>query len=91
MKRKTILFILLLLLLLVHGVQAMSSANYAMDWLVPLSGSGGGPSSSTHYIANFTVGQTAINASTSAQYGIGLGYWYGVLPGYRVRLPLIVK
>jgi hypothetical protein len=91
MKRKAMLFILLLLLLLVHGVQAMSSTNYAMDWLVPLTGNGGGAASSAHYAANFTVGQTAINASTSANYGIGLGFWYGILPNYRVRLPLIIK
>jgi len=91
MKRKTILFILLFLLLLVHGAQAMSSANYAVDWLVPLTGSGGGTASSAHYTARFTVGQAAINTSHSANYGIGLGFWYGILPNYWVRLPLISK
>ncbi len=91
MKRKIVLSILLFLLLMVHGAQAMSSANYTVDWLVPLTGSGGGPASSAHYTASFTVGQTAINTSTSANYGIGLGFWYGILPNYRIRLPLIVK
>ncbi len=46
MKRKAILLItLLLLLLLVNGVQAMGSANYSLDWMVPLTSGGGGAGS----------------------------------------------
>ena len=91
MKRKTILLTLLLLLLLVHGVQAMSSTNFALDWFTPLTSGGGGPASSTHYAANFTIGQTAIGASSSTNYGTGLGYWYGIFQQFRIRLPLIIK
>jgi hypothetical protein len=91
MKRKTILFTLLLLLLLAHGVQAMSSANFALDWFTPLTSGGGGPSISANYAANLTIGQTAIYASSSTNYSIGLGYWYGIFQQFRVRLPLIVK
>ena len=90
MKRKAILFTLLLLLLLAHGVQAMSSTNYALDWFTPLSSNGGGPSSSASYAANFTIGQTVIGASSSTHYHTGLGYWYGLQP-FRVRLPLVYK
>jgi len=91
MKRKTILFILLLLLLLAHGVQAMSSANFALNWFTPLNSSGGGRSSSANYAANFTVGQTAIYASSSTNYGAGLGYWYGIFQQFRIRLPLVSR
>jgi hypothetical protein len=95
MKRKTVLLTLLILLLLAHGAQAMSSINFNLNWLVPLTSSGGGPASSVHYAANFTVGQTVINASSSTNYAVGLGYWYGILPTFRVRfqvrLPIIIK
>jgi hypothetical protein len=91
MKRKAILITLLLLLLLAHGVQAMSSVNYVLDWFTPLNSSGGGPSSSVNYAANFTIGQTAIGPSSSTHYGTGLGYWYGIMMQFLVRLPLIIK
>jgi len=91
MKRKTILLTLLLLLLLVHGVQAMSSTNFTLDWFTPLTSGGGGPASSTHYAANYTIGQTVIGASSSTNYGAGLGYWYGIFQQFRIRLPLIIK
>jgi hypothetical protein len=91
MKRKAILFTLLLVLLLVHGVQAMSSANFSLDWFTPITSGGGGPASSTNYSANITIGQAVIGASSSPNYGAGLGYWYGFGLQYRVRLPLVVK
>jgi hypothetical protein len=91
MKRKAILFTLLLLLLLAHGAQAMSSPHFTLDWFTPLTSSGGGPASSTHYAANYTIGQTVIGASSGATYSTGLGYWYGIKPQFHVRLPLIIK
>jgi hypothetical protein len=91
MKRKAILFTLLLLLLFAHGVQAMSSANFTLDWFTPLTSNGGGTSSSANYATNFTVGQSVIGASSSPNYGSGLGYWYGTALIFRVRLPLITK
>ena len=91
MKRKAILFTLLLILLLAHGVQAMSSTNFALDWFTPLTSSGGGPFTSTNYAANYTIGQTAIGASSSPNYSTGLGYWYGLFQQYRIRLPLVRK
>lgn len=91
MKRKAILITLLLLLLFAHGVQAMSSANFALDWFTPLTSNGGGPTSSASYAANFTVGQSVIGASSSPNYGTGLGYWYGTALIFRVRLPLVAK
>ena len=91
MKRKAILITLLLLLLFVHGVQAMSSANFALDWFTPLTSGGGGPSTSANYAANVTVGQTVIGASSSPNFGIGMGYWYGLFQQFRVRLPLVQR
>jgi hypothetical protein len=91
MKRKAILFTLLLLLLCAHGVQAMSSTNFSLDWFTPLTSGGGGPASSANYAANFTIGQSVVGPSTSTNYGTGLGYWYGIFQQFRVRLPLVVK
>ena len=82
--------LLLLLFLLVSDALAMSSTNYRLDWFVPLTGSGGSEMSSTHYHAYVTIGQTAIGASTSTNYRVGLGYWYGLLQS-RVYLPLILR
>jgi len=91
MKQKAILFTLLLLLLLAHGAQAMSSANFTLDWFTPLTSNGGGPSNSDNYATNLTIGQTVIGASSSDNYSTGLGYWYGIFQQFRVRLPLISK
>jgi len=92
MKRKTILLALLIIfLLLTSSALAMSSTNYKLDWFVPLTGSGGSEMSSTNYKAYVTVGQTAIGASASANYGACLGYWCGQLPGGRLHLPLIMR
>ncbi len=84
----TIMF--LLLLVLVSDALAMSSTNYTLNWFLPLNGSGGSQMSSTNYKVDVTLGQTAIGISTSANYGVGLGYWYGMI-GSSTYLPLIMK
>jgi len=92
MKRTKILLALLIIFLLLTGsALAMSSASYKLDWFVPLTGSGGSEMSSTNYKAYVTVGQTAIGASASTNYGACLGYWCGQLPGGRLHLPLIMR
>ena len=90
MKRITFLLALIILSLLAGSVLAMSSDNYRLDWFTPLTGGGGGPNSSAHYAVNVTVGQSVIGASASANYRVGLGYWYGI-GGYRIYLPLVVR
>lgn len=77
MKRTMILLAVAVSLLLAGSVLAMSSGNYRLDWYVVLTGGGGGPTESTHYATNFTVGQTAIGAANSTTYGAWMGYWYG--------------
>jgi hypothetical protein len=79
------------LVLASNALAGMSSANYRLDWYVLLTGGGGGPTDSTNYAANFTVGQTAIGAADSTNYEAGLGYWYGAAGGYEIYLPLILR
>lgn len=83
--------ILLCVLLLSEIASAMGSTNYRLDWYVPLTGGGGGAATSTNYAINFTVGQSAIGGSSSANYAAGLGYWYGAAVGYKVYLPIVLK
>ncbi|MCJ7642217.1 MAG: hypothetical protein MUO29_10040 [Desulfobacterales bacterium] len=62
-----------------------------LDWFTPLTGGGGGPASSANYAVNLTVGQAVIGASSSANYGGGVGYWYGAAAQYRIYLPLLLR
>ena len=89
MKRQAILLALVLALLLTSAAQAMSSANYRLDWLIPLSSGGGGEGHSAHYIANYSVGQTAIYESGSTNYTAKMGFWQVFLRF--LRLPLVLK
>ena len=78
-------------LLIISGVAlGMSSANYRLDWAT-FEGNGGGPTDSANYGLGFTVGQTVIGSSSSTNYGIGLGYWYGAGGSYSIYLPLVLK
>jgi hypothetical protein len=97
MKQTAFLITLITFVLLTGSALAMESASYQLDWFTPLSGSGGGPASSANYAINFTVGQTASGASSSANYGGCLGFWckegLTVAPspeGY-IYLPLVLK
>lgn len=94
-KRNWIAFLIVLLcaFLLIGSALAMSSTSYALEWYVPLSGGGGGEASSANYAVNFTVGQTTIGNSSSANYGVGLGYWVGLIKDWLVYLflPLVQR
>jgi hypothetical protein len=84
------LIVLFSALLLANSAQAMSSTNYALNWFTPGTSGGGGPMNSAHYAVNITIGQSAIGNSASANYGVGLGYWYGVgADALRFYLPFI--
>ena len=91
MNRIALLLTLAALLLLAGRALAMSSANYRLDWFIPLTSGGGGAASSAHYAVNFTVGQAAIGIASSTSYGGCLGYWCGAAAGYRVYLPLLLR
>ena len=79
------------LLLLAGNVLAMSSDNYRLDWFTPFTTSGGGPSSSSSYGSDFSVGQTAIGVAANASYGACLGYWCAEVTGHKVFLPLVAN
>ena len=77
MKRKGILLTLVVLLLLVNGTQAMGSANYALDWMIPLTIGGGGASSSPEYTFSGTIGQPDAGILTGGDYILSGGFWTG--------------
>ncbi len=87
----TVLLALAAILLLASSALAMSSTNYRLDWFTPMTGGGGAPASSARYAVDLTVGQTVIGASSSANYGAGLGYWYGAVAQFRIFLPVVLK
>jgi hypothetical protein len=55
--------------------RASGSANYQIPWLSI--NSGGGPAASANYQTNVTVGQAAVGTSSSPNYTVGQGFWYG--------------
>ena len=86
---------LLVVLALANGAQAMSSENYALDWMVLLNG-GGGVASSENYTAHLTIGQTTVGIASSSGYNAELGYWVGIVQEsvveyLRLHLPLILR
>jgi hypothetical protein len=85
------IIVLVLLLLVFASAMAMSSANYRLDWYVPVSGSGGGISASPSKGINFTIGQVVTGHPSSSNYDVSLGYWYGVGGLFSIRLPLVTK
>jgi hypothetical protein len=95
-KRVSILILILLAaMLLVSGTHAMSSENYAIHWMVPLTG-GGGAAYSESYAVNLTIGQTAVGPASSSGYSSGLGYWFGIVQewlgrSWRLHVPLILR
>ena len=87
----TTIGVLVVLCLLAGSALAMSSINYRLDWFTPLTGGGGGAASSTNYAVNLTIGQAAIGGSSSANYAVGLGYWYGAAVQYKIFLPIVLR
>lgn len=83
-------------LLLAGSALAMYSANYQLNWFVPLTGGGQTDATSASYTAKLTYGQTAIDSGVSASYRAGLGFWHGILealapPTWLLRLPMLFK
>ena len=81
----------LIVFMLTSNVLAMSSPGYELEWFTPMSSGGGGESTSTSYAVNFTIGQSVIGESASTSYGSGLGYWYNLLKGLAIYLPIILR
>jgi hypothetical protein len=82
---------LVLVLLVSASALAMTSPNFLLNWFTPLTGSGGGRSTSPSYSANITIGQVAIGLSSSTNYRTGLGYWPGAGNPYNIFVPMLKK
>ena len=91
MKRKLLLLTLLLALLLVNTAQAMTSTNYRLDWLVPLTDGGGGTADSANFTISYTVGQTAIGSSDSSRFSLRSGFWQEFEEQCLIWLSVIVR
>ncbi len=78
-------------LVFASSASADSSENYRIDWMVPLSGAGGGPASSAHYAVNFTIGQAVVGQAASQGYAASLGYWYQEVTDWLIRLPAVFR
>jgi hypothetical protein len=97
--RIALLLAILAGLLVASGALAMSSANFRLDWFVPLSGGGSPERASANYAAYVTYGQSAIRSGASANYQAGLGFWHGILeadiepppPLFTTQLPMLIK
>jgi hypothetical protein len=85
----TMLLLLILLLALATAALAQSSTHYQLPWHVW--GAGGGSSSSTSYHLDSTRGQAFAGYAASANYQMGVGYWYGAGGGHRVLLPAVMN
>ena len=78
MRRRKLLFSIagLVALVLAVGVAMIAFADTDIRWRVL--GGGGGTSSSTNYALRSTTGQSsAIGQSSSTNYRLGAGFWYG--------------
>ncbi|PWH16737.1 MAG: hypothetical protein DDG58_09150 [Ardenticatenia bacterium] len=90
---RSALFVLVLIatLALAAGAQAMSSTHYKIEWLMAFVGSGG-QASSTHYRAQFTVGQMAVGCGTGSTIRGCWGFWPGgEMPTPNIYLPVIMR
>ncbi len=85
---RLLLVMLLLFLSLPGSSSAMQSDAYRLDWLVPMTGSGGA-TRSPNYSLNLTVGQTVIGPARSSSYAANLGYWQ--VADFQIYLPAITR
>jgi hypothetical protein len=94
---KTHIKILILTALLLVGVAITASAasnassSYQINWDV-IAG-GGGPSTSSSYAVNATIGQPVVGPADGVSKSIGAGYWYHTLWELVVQifLPLVLR
>jgi hypothetical protein len=91
MKRFAMLLAMMLMLWLAARASAMNSTHYRLDWFTPLTTAGGGSTTSTHYAANFSIGQTVAGSASSSHYQATLGYWVYAETEHYVFLPLVLK
>ena len=94
MKKPLMVFtlaLLALLLILQPALAGMSSPVYSLDWLLPLTGSGGAQMTSTNYLMDATLGQTVTGPVGSPVYSFYGGYWAFLGVPYTLFLPAIQR
>jgi hypothetical protein len=97
MRKRVLPFVLVGILLMAGMLVAFTNLPaYAIRWSTI--GGGGGAVQSAHYRLGGTVGQAVIGASSSSNYRLGAGYWYGNLeaaviptPSHWIYLPTVMK
>ena len=78
-------------ILLVSSGLAMNSANYALDWMIPLTSGGGGAAASSNYAIQYSVGQSVIGESDSTNYATNMGFWQTFITTLRTWVPVVLK
>lgn len=75
MLRRIIFVLALLALLTLAGASVVTpEQTYVIDWIQPMTGSGGVTESSA-YSLGVTLGQTAVGSADSQDYHLCLGFW----------------
>jgi len=89
-------FGLLIVSLLFIGVSVASGTNLGLHWHV-IAG-GGGRSTSSNFVIDGSIGQSAVGLLSDSNYVLGGGFWYGVgsaptvVTGpYKLYLPVVLK
>jgi hypothetical protein len=87
MRRKPIVFLLVLILLASAGTALAQTQGYDLGWFAV---GGGGESSGGGYSLSATTGQSAAGDSSGGGYTLGGGFW--APPAVRtIYLPLVVR
>jgi hypothetical protein len=93
MRRATLFWALVPLLLLTGVVFADTTQVPSVDWWVMSGGGAPAASSSGNVALNGSLGQTAIgpSASTGGEYALGAGYWLEEEPAPYIYLPVVLR
>lgn len=89
MKRKLLFLVLVLILMLNIAALAATSPNYTLGWLLPMTSGGGGAAESDHYAISYSIGQTAIDHSSSTNFSLDAGFWQDFWQKFLIWLPLV--
>lgn len=88
MKRKILLFLIVILVLSVGIVAAQSSSNFVVQRHVI---SSGGVAASANYKVTSVIGQQATDLGGSANFKVSAGFLHPLEQASTVYLPIIVK
>jgi hypothetical protein len=88
MRRKLIIFILVLLLLVSAGTALAQTQEFELGWFAV---GGGGDSSGGGYDLSATSGQSAAGELSGGGYTLGGGFWGPPQASLTIYLPLVVR